>query len=58
MRWIISAKVLEDKSIKRCDKKLLEEYLDGYFQKTQLRKKLVDMFNYNDGDNWKRDMWV
>jgi hypothetical protein len=29
----IRAKVLEDKSIKICDKKLFEEYLDRYFKK-------------------------
>jgi hypothetical protein len=29
----IRTKVLEDKSIKRCEKRLFEEYLDCYFKK-------------------------
>ncbi len=32
----IRPNVLEDKRIKRCDKKLFEEYLDDYFKKTWL----------------------
>jgi hypothetical protein len=33
----------------------LEEFVDDYLIKTWL-KKIVDIFNYNDGDNWRRDM--
>jgi hypothetical protein len=44
------------KSIKRSDEKLLEEYLDISFKKPWLRKKLVDMFEYNDRDNCRRDV--
>ncbi len=52
----IRSKVLEDKRVKRCDKKLFEEYLDDYFKKTWLSNVMVDMFNYNDGENWRREM--
>ena len=53
----IRAKVLdlEDKSIKMCEKRLFEEYLDCYF-KSMDEEKLVEMFNYKQSDNWKRDM--
>ena len=46
------------KGLKRAEKKLFDEFLDQYFIKTWMKKKLIDMFNYNDGegDNWKRDM--
>jgi hypothetical protein len=47
----IRAKVLEEKSIKRCDKRIFEDYLDCYFKKIWLRKKLVEMFNYYNGNN-------
>ena len=51
-------KVLKTKGIKRCDKRLFEEYLDTYFIKTWLKKRLIDMFNYNTGesDSWRREM--
>ena len=52
----IRAMVLENKSKRICVNRFFEEYLDCYFKKTWLRKKLVEMFNYNDGDNWKRDV--
>ena len=52
----IRSKVLEDKRIKRCDKQLFEEYLDDYFKKTWLSHVMVDMFNYNDGENWRKEM--
>ena len=44
--------------LKRADKKLFEEFLDQYFIKTWMKKKLIDMFNYidGDGDDWRRDM--
>ena len=46
------------KGLKRAEKKLFDDFLDQYFIKIWLKKKLIDMFNYNDGDgdNWKRDM--
>ncbi len=50
------SKVLEDERVKRCHKKLFEEYLDDYFKKTWLSNVMVDMFNYNDGGNWRREM--
>ncbi len=52
----IRSKVLEDNRVKRCDIKIFEEYLDDYFKKTWLSDMLVDMFNYNDGENWRREM--
>ena len=52
----IRSRVHNTKDIKRCDKKLFDGYLDNYFKKTWLRKKLIDMFNYNDGEDWKREM--
>jgi hypothetical protein len=54
----IRESALEEKSIKRSNKKLFEEYLDNYFIKTWSEEKLIDMFNYNDGDNWRSDMGV
>ena len=38
--------------------KLFDEFLDQFFIKTWLKKKLIDMFNYNDGEGgkWRRDM--
>ncbi len=46
------------KDLKRAEKKLFDDFLDRYFIKTWMKKKLIDMFNYNDGDrdNWRRDM--
>ncbi len=54
----IRESVRESKELKRAEKKLFDEFLDQYFIKTWMKKKLIDMFNYNDGDgdNWKRDM--
>ena len=49
-------KALKINSIKRSNKKLFEEYQDNYFIKTWSEEKLIDMFNYNDGDNWRRVM--
>jgi hypothetical protein len=34
----IRMKVMEDKPIKRVDKKIFQENLDGYFKKTWLKK--------------------
>ncbi len=50
--------VRASKGLKRAEKKLFDEFLDQYFIKTWMKKKLIYMFNYNDGDgdNWKRDM--
>ena len=52
----IRSRVHSEKDVKSCDKKLFDDYLDNYFKKTWLRKKLIDMFNYNDGEDWKQDM--
>ncbi len=54
----IRESVRDCKELKRAEKKLFDEFLDRYFIKTWMKKKLIDMFNYNDGDgdNWKRDM--
>ena len=48
------------KDSNRCEKKLFDEFLDKYFMKTWLKRKMIDMFNYNtgEGDHWKRDMSV
>ena len=50
--------VYKKKDLKRCEKKLFDEFLDKYFMKTWSKRKMVDMFNYNtgEGDHWKRDM--
>ena len=47
--------VYKKKDLKRCEKKLFDEFLDKYFMKTWLKRKLIDMFNYNtgEGENWK-----
>ena len=50
------SKVLEDERVKRCHKKLFEEYLDDYLKKTWLSNVMVDMFNYNNGENWRKEM--
>ena len=52
----IRENVKAKKDLKKSDKKLFDDFLDQYFIKTWLKKKLIDMFNYNDGDNWRRDM--
>ena len=54
----IRESVRDSKELKRAEKKVFDEFLDQYFIKTWMKKKLIDMFNYNDGDgdNWKRDM--
>ena len=50
--------VYKKKDLKRCEKKLFDEFLDKYFMKTWLKRKMIDMFNYNTGEEelWKRDM--
>ena len=54
----IREKVCAGKELKRAEKKLFNEFLDQYFIKTWMKKKLIDMFNYNDGDgdSWRREM--
>ncbi len=51
-------KVYKIKGLKRNDKKQFDEFLDKYFIQTWLKKRLIDMFNYNSDDNedWKQDM--
>ena len=54
----IREKVNGVKDLKKSEKKMFDEFLDQYFIKTWLKKKLIDMFNYNDGEGgkWRRDM--
>ncbi len=52
----IRLKVLDDKRVKRCHKKLFEEYFDDYFKKTWLSNVMVDMLNYNNDENWRKEM--
>jgi hypothetical protein len=54
----IRENVKAKKDLKKSDKKLFDDFLDQYFIKTWLKKKLIDMFNYNDGEGgkWRRDM--
>ena len=42
------------KGLKRCDKKQFDEFLDNYFIPTWLKRKLIDMFNYNSDENGDR----
>ena len=50
--------VHKSKGLKRCDKKQFDEFLNSYFIPTWLKRKLIDMFNYNSDENgdWRRDM--
>jgi hypothetical protein len=50
--------VCRSKGLKRCDKRQFDEFLNNYFIPTWLRRKMIDMFNYNADDNgdWRRDM--
>ena len=54
----IREKVKGCKDLKKSEKKLFDEFLEQYFIKTLLKKKLIDMFNYNggEGSKWRRDM--
>ena len=52
----IRESVRESKELKRAEKKGFDEFLDQYFIKTWMKKKLIDMFNYNDGDDWRREI--
>jgi hypothetical protein len=46
------------KGIKMSEKKQVDAFLDEYFIPTWLKKRLVDMFNDNSGENndWRWDM--
>ena len=45
-------KVMVDKSKKRCDRKIFEESLDCVTsKKIWIKKKLIEIFKYNDGEN-------
>ena len=50
--------VHKKKELKKCERKLFDDFLDKYFMKTWLKRKMIDMFNYNTGKEelWKRDM--
>ena len=50
--------VHKSKGLKRCDKKQFDEFLNSYFIPTWLKRKLIEMFNYNSDKNgdWRRDM--
>ncbi len=50
--------VHKTKGLERCDKKQFDEFLNSYFIPTWLKRKLIDMFNYNSDENgdWRRDM--
>ena len=54
----IREKVNSGKDLKKSEKRMFDEFLDEYFIKTWLKKKLIDMFNYNggEGSKWRRDM--
>ena len=47
--------VHKTKGSKRSEKKHFDEFLDKYFIQTRLKKRLMDMFNYNSDNNedWK-----
>jgi hypothetical protein len=50
--------VYKTKGIKQSEKKHFDELLDKFFIQTWLKKRLIDMFNYNSDDNedWTREM--
>ena len=54
----ICEKVYKKEDLKRCKEKLFDEFLDKYFIKTWLTRKLIDILNYKtgEGEHWKRDM--
>jgi hypothetical protein len=51
----IRKKVLHNNHNMRSVEKLFEEYLDNDLSRCS-RIKIVDMLNYNDGDNWRKDL--
>ena len=50
----IQCAIVDDKAFKKV-KIMFEEYLDTYFIKT-LKDKSIDVYNYNNGNDWCRDM--
>ena len=44
--------------VQKSREKMFSVFLDQYFIKTWMKKKLIIMFNYNDGegDSWQREM--
>ena len=43
--------------LKKDDRILFGTYLDEYFIPFWLQQRMKDMYNYNDSEDWKKDMW-
>ena len=42
--------------LKKSDRILLDQYIDEYFIPFWLQQRMKDMYNYNDSEDWKKDM--
>ncbi len=42
--------------LKKDDRILFDRYLDEYFIPFWLQQRMKDMYNYNDSEDWKKDM--
>lgn len=52
----IRDRVLKEKRYKKQVRIDFERFLDEYFIPFWTQRKLVDMYNYNDDEDWKREM--
>lgn len=52
----IRDQVLKEKRYKKQIRMDFEKFLDEYFIPFWTQRKLVEMYNYNDDEDWKRDM--
>ena len=48
--------VLKEKRYKKQVRIDSEKFLDEYFIPFWMQRKLVEMYNYNDDEDWKREM--
>ena len=42
--------------LKKDDRIMFDRYLDEYFIPFWLQQRMKDMYNYNDNEDWKKDM--
>ena len=42
--------------LKKSDRILFDQYIDEYFIPFWLQQRMKDMYNYNDSEDWKKDM--
>ena len=52
----IRDRVLKEKRYKKQVRIDSEKFLDEYFIPFWMQRKLVEMYNYNDDEDWKREM--